>query len=80
MSREKIIDVMAKGLAEARNVTKIVVAGDFRNAIHALTALEAAGFVVVPIEPTDEMLDAALEGDWDPQTVYRAMIQSAKGE
>jgi len=73
MSREKIIDVMRESMRRGAIISD-------NPAKTLLTALEAAGFVVVPIEPTDEMLDAALEGDWDPQTVYRAMIQSAKGE
>jgi 5,10-methenyltetrahydromethanopterin hydrogenase len=37
---------------------------------------EAAGFVIVPREPTKDMLDAGLEGAY-PKDIYRAMIEAA---
>lgn len=51
-----------------------------------LTALEQAGYVVVPVEPTEEMIDAgtgvALErglgetDDADVATIHRAMLSA----
>lgn len=47
-----------------------------------LAALEAQGYAIVPIEPTEEMWDAAMrEGyDQDPFTYYRAMISTGKAK
>ena len=44
----------------------------------SLSALEALGLVVVPVEPTEAMLDAA-DVDWDCRVVdvYAAMIAAA---
>ena len=46
-------------------------------------ALEEAGYVVVPREPTDEMVEAAhhrLAGDGNVSDVYSAMINAALTE
>ena len=45
-----------------------------------ITALEAQGYAIVPIEPTEAMWDAAMrEGyDQDPATYYRAMFSTGK--
>jgi hypothetical protein len=56
----------------------------------ALTAIEAAGYVVVPKEPTEAMVDAGLSEDGgghdDPcnrsiqASAYKAMIEAAKAQ
>ena len=62
---------------------------EFRNhARAALSAIEAAGWRVVPVEPTQEMIEAGLEGEvvrdssgtsWRSPTayVYSAMLSAA---
>ena len=72
MSREKIIDVMSEGW----DLRPVSIEQRCRG---LLTALEAAGYAIVPVEPTQAMMDA-LEAQWDWTEGYRAMIQSAKGE
>jgi len=87
MSREKIIEVMKGPETDFANDRRMKL---------ALTALEAAGFAIVPVEPTPRMLhegegltDLILpEGFFNTRearqneikTAWRAMIQSAKGE
>jgi hypothetical protein len=88
MSREKIIDVMAEGLIFFENGATAAEA--------ALTALEAAGYAIVPVEPTEKMLhqgegmtDLVLPPGFDNtvkarqdeiRTAWQAMLQAAKGE
>ena len=52
----------------------------------ALTAIRAAGWAVVPVEPTDKMIWEARAADWDasPERLtwaagYRAMLAAAPG-
>ena len=51
----------------------------------ALAAIRAAGWVVVPVEPTDEMRSAINRADWSSDTDlhwsdgYRIMIAAAPG-
>lgn len=47
-----------------------------------IAALEAAGYAIVPCEPSEAMWDAAMrEGyDQDPATYYRAMISIGKAK
>jgi len=53
---------------------------DYRDeADHVISALDKAGMVVVPKEPTLLMIDAGWQEDVNPADVYRAMI-AAKGE
>ena len=63
-------------MSEARFTDTITWAKEF------LAALEAAGYAIVPIEPTEAMWDAAMrEGyDQDPSTYYRAMINATTTE
>ena len=51
----------------------------------AITALEKAGYAVVPVEPTDEMLSAGMSANVGPRIsahgyIYDAMIQQAKND
>ena len=49
----------------------------------AYDALAAAGFAVVPVEPTEAMVQAAWQREPkhpNPTEAYRAMIAAAKGE
>jgi hypothetical protein len=55
--------------------------------INAIAILRAAGFVVVPVEPTDAMIDAALSCYLDDfsrrgivRAQYRAMVAAADGK
>lgn len=46
----------------------------------ALSALKNAGYAVVPVEPTEAMVDAGAERDTSiPETMWSAMIQAATG-
>jgi hypothetical protein len=47
----------------------------------ALDAIPAAGFAVVPLEPTEEMQQAGWidKEDVDPKDIYRAMIATRPG-
>ena len=45
-----------------------------------LAAIEANGFAVVPVEPTEAMMDAGLDEysvKWVCEDIYRAMIAAA---
>ena len=44
----------------------------------AIAAIESAGLAVVPVVCTNDMLDAATEGDWDPHTAWNTMIAAGK--
>jgi hypothetical protein len=69
MNREQIIETMARALCECQQPSGAWERNEsegyrniFRNeATAALSALEAAGLVVVPVEPTDAMCRA---GKW----------------
>ena len=60
------------------------------NAAAVITALESAGYAIVPLEPTEKMLGAyvgneALGTAWclsadDAAKFYRAMLQAHKGD
>lgn len=95
MSREKIIDVMASGIFNGTfggtsdpTLADLTAALAHSQAKDALTALEAAGYAIVPVEPTERMLDAAkrvflyshVSFNDTLRPAYRAMLQSAKGE
>lgn len=84
MSREKIIEVMKGPETDFANDRRMKL---------ALTALESAGYAIVPVEPTEKMLYAAGKTrpgnpaprggvDWLGKMLpkyYRAMIAAAKG-
>jgi hypothetical protein len=50
-----------------------------------IAAIRAAGWAVVPVEPTDKMMEAVLRADWASHTdllwadAYRIMIAAAPG-
>ena len=83
--RDKLIEEIARGMA--------IDAGAYEgpdlhwpayvdDAQAALAAIEAAGFAVVPVEPTEAMKIAAFEAagpyaEEDPLDVWRAMIAAA---
>lgn len=53
--------------------------GSEDQAIHLLAALDAAGYVCVPRDPTKDMMDAAWAYalDEDAEGVWKSMIESA---
>jgi hypothetical protein len=75
MDREKVIKVMARSLAphleSPRDNGESVAAA-------ALSALEAAGFAVVPVEPTEKMMEAGLAKWSNLRDIYAAMLAAAK--
>ncbi len=90
-----ISDTIARAIYEGRNgkgcklwgsQTKAHKEPYLLDAQAALSALKAEGFVVVPAEPTDKMICAALD-DYDKRgrgkqsyrDIYRAMLQAAQG-
>lgn len=60
--------------------------GDYDDANDLIAALAAAGYAIVPVEPTEEMLRAATENDGgylsSPflvlERMYRAMLKAAQ--
>lgn len=67
MTRDELIEAIARAIYERRNGYKCAPwsHGDhkspyYRDATAALSAIEAAGVALVPVEPTAEMLDASL--------------------
>lgn len=95
MTREQIIETMARGMFDAcpplrltgepiqwddqKSFTPMNCRAD---AAAALSALEAAGFVVVPVEPTDAMLAAFQQGmlrefGWKTTSGYHSRIYAA---
>ena len=79
MSREKIIDVMCEGW----DLRPVSIEQRCRG---LLTALEAAGYAIVPVEADLKMDVAGIDQmqkdapNIQPHRIYRAMIQSAKGK
>lgn len=75
-------------IAVLPTISKEIVTG-FNNADRILAALDAAGFVVVPKEPTEKMLKAAFNDfigyerqgpqkpPWNGRTMWRAMVAVA---
>jgi hypothetical protein len=52
------------------------------NAHNVLAAIRAAGWAVVPVEPTDVMFEAGHEEFWEGKgivDIYRAMLAAAPG-
>ncbi len=85
--REKIVEIMA--IAIAWFFDENDTPDDAAKA--ALKALEEAGYVIVPKEPTDEMVSAGQKPNrtihdhsyltaHSVETRYKAMIQAAQGE
>lgn len=66
--REKLIEVMAEAICEATNMNRVS-RFELEAANAALTALEASGVRLVPVELTDTMADEmecqfSTEGQW----------------
>ena len=80
---EQAIDVMASASFPGscgREVTSID--NPRETAIAALSALEAAGVRLVPVEATEEMLDATMRTDiannvWQAVRIYTAMLAAS---
>lgn len=94
MTREQIIETMARGINAATECaldwddTNVVYRDNIRaQAFSALVSLEVAGFLVVPKEPTDRMIGAAIMADRPPlrkitvgdvlKAEYTAMVKAA---
>ena len=78
-----VTETIARAMQESAAWPAVFGAGSAETlARAAITALEAQGYAIVPIEPTEEMWDAAMrEGyDQDPFTYYRAMISTGKAK
>jgi len=80
MTREEIVEVMRLGICQAASVSPTSNYGKTicaRNARAALAALETRGTVVVPTEPTQEMIKA---GDnavtLEVNDIYLAMVDA----
>ncbi len=95
MARDELIEVMAREIDHALvwEVEGDTRAGELTQreqravAAAALAAIEAQGFAIVPVEPTEAICDAGtdyLEGagcnplSEDAERVYRAMIAAAQ--
>ena len=93
MTRDQIIETMARGMFDSCpplrltgepipwDDTKSFTPMNCRaDAAAALSALEAAGMVVVPVEPTREMASAGMcarFGGFPELSIYAAMIKAA---
>lgn len=85
MTRNELIEKMAEAIFDAGYE-----AGSRTQAIDALSTIEAAGFAIVPVEPTEKMLSAMARSNSDwlsdrgpyprSRRVYRAMLAAAKEE
>lgn len=78
MTRNKLIEVMAMSMAEARRFHWERTPLELRNRVLArasstLSAIEAAGYAVVPIHPTDLQL-LAMETGSSLATVYELAL------
>jgi UDP:flavonoid glycosyltransferase YjiC (YdhE family) len=89
MTRDEMIEAMAKAMAEAENdyaVDELVFTPYMGDATAALSAIEAAGFAIVPVVPSEGIELAGLNASdgWidlsDAEIIYSAMIQAAKDE
>lgn len=88
---DALIEAVAKAIADSdRTLTETTFLEPryLRYARAALSAIEANGYRVVPVEPTQEMIEAGLEGEvvrdssgtsWRSPTayVYSAMLSAA---
>ena len=62
--------------------------GELNLAVHrTLTALEAKGLGVLPLRPTEEMLERARDDNlvpfasrWHAREIYRTMVSAARGD
>ena len=82
MTREQIIETMAIAVAVGRGRV-MVGPGEAKEAERALSALEAAGMVVVPVEPTEAMAEAGWVRLCDhthltAEDIYAVMIKAAQ--
>lgn len=77
--RDKALEVMARGIyARTRSSRQAAEA----KALAALTALQASGMTVVPVEPTREMVNAAFDagdeaGILGPHVCWDAMLAAS---
>jgi len=94
MTRDELIEAMARAIAIE---SRVEICGDamYRFSVYgpkataALSAIEAAGFAIVPVVASDRMRKAgadnlfgAANDDWgqDAAAIYTAMIQAAQQE
>lgn len=79
---EKLIDVMARGILTRARFAGMTINEAAAYAHAALAAAREAGYVIVPVNPTEAMY-AAAEREWDGRMsarsagVWRAMIAAA---
>jgi hypothetical protein len=89
VTRDQLIETMARAIDQRAFILPTPVPDGrkmaIRRATAALTAIEAAGMRVVPVEPSQEMQLAGGEaqsrsiGSWgEPALVYRAMLAAAQ--
>jgi len=82
MTRQEIIEVMALGIAGYKgwgHMDGTSTQTTIRNgAAAAFNALEAAGYVVAPKEPTDAMAEAGWNEKWQPHDIWRAMLTASQ--
>lgn len=91
---DEIVEIMAKELLRQHHGCDVLTTWDYltdeakshwrKRADNTLTALDAAGYVVVPKEPTEEMIDAGVTAETGRTmgdritNCYRAMISARK--
>lgn len=90
MNRQMIVEVMARAscrsLWEGEPPCRGICEACENGIKAALTALEAQGLVVVPREPTEEMVASGelVVAEWGvltaPDTVYAAMLSASPGQ
>lgn len=94
MTRDEMIEVMARAIDAEIDTSELLLTDPMtlrklkasRVSARALSALEAAGYVVVPKEPTDEMIEAGCAAPDDDDyasamaKAYSAMTAAAQQE
>ena len=85
MTRDELIEKMARAIHETMSAQAVIEyldnpfdASAIAQAV--LTAIEAAGLCIVPVEATEAMMDSVDLGDqhWRIDTVYRLMIEAGR--
>ncbi|WP_283419225.1 hypothetical protein [Sphingopyxis sp. Geo48] len=87
----EVVETIARAMQESDAWPVVFAPGSAESlARSAITALEANGYAIVPIEPTDEMISAGIIERHDQPTpeawslatanIYRAMISTGKAK
>ena len=80
MNRDKVIEVIAKAVETSLGNARILAEHQAQNEPEAYTAIQAltdAGYAIVPVEPTEAMLEGGGAKNLR-RGIYKAMIEAGK--